>query len=63
MGHIIAVMLYWGPAPVGSRDSLRMTALVKRDSVSGENQRPNYNWFTWEINIPPRSNYFGLKKE
>ena len=39
MGHIIAVMLYRGPAPVGSRDSLRRTVSAIKGIASVERIR------------------------
>ena len=44
--------VYWGPAPVGSRESLRMTASVIR-KVKGERKRLDLPWFTQKDNKAP----------
>ena len=49
---IIRIVLYWGPAPVGSRDSLRRTASVIR-IVKQEIKRLDLPWFTQKANKVP----------
>ena len=38
----------WGPAPAGSRGTLRMTASAIR-KVKGDRKRLDLPWFTWNL--------------
>ena len=58
----LPVIQCWGPAPAGSRGTLRMMALAIR-KVKGERKRLDLPWFTQKANKAPVFQGVILKEE